>query len=224
MERLFGMRRMWLFSLLPVTLIGFILFSRIYDAGEWEPFRVVNDEVQALLNSDNSVLKEEGAAANSSVDPVVNEEGDSGSTDSGQISSDGETNDSHLQSPDNDGAKAPVQGQTGPPKDTPEGVTSSNEEGAASTIGRLEDAVSSQDEQQAALSSGKTLIDINTATVSELTTLPGIGPSKANAIANYRLEHKGFKSIEEIMEVKGIGQKTFDKFKDQIMVTLYSAD
>ena len=61
-------------------------------------------------------------------------------------------------------------------------------------------------------------VNINTASVSELTTLPGIGEVKAKAIIEYRVANGGFKSIEEIMEVKGIGEKTFIKIKDMIYV------
>ena len=51
-------------------------------------------------------------------------------------------------------------------------------------------------------------ININTATVEELTLLPGIGPSKAEAIVNSR-DKKPFKKIEGIIRIKGIGRKTF---------------
>ena len=61
-------------------------------------------------------------------------------------------------------------------------------------------------------------LNLNTATVSELTILPGIGEVKAKAIVEYRVAHNGFKSVEEIMEVKGIGEKTFIKIKDMIYV------
>lgn len=61
-------------------------------------------------------------------------------------------------------------------------------------------------------------VNLNTASVSELTTLPGIGEVKAKAIIEYRVANGGFKSIEEIMNVKGIGEKTFLKLKDLIYV------
>lgn len=62
--------------------------------------------------------------------------------------------------------------------------------------------------------SGK--VNINTATVAELDTLSGIGPAYAQRIIDYRTSKGGFKSLEEVMNVKGIGQKTYDKFKDKI--------
>jgi len=60
-------------------------------------------------------------------------------------------------------------------------------------------------------------IDINTATMDELHSLKGIGHKKAQAIIEYRKEHN-FTKIEDIMKVKGIGKKLFEKIKDEIEV------
>lgn len=59
-------------------------------------------------------------------------------------------------------------------------------------------------------------ININTATASELEQLNSIGPAKAEAIVKYRETHGPFQSADQLTEVPGIGQKTVDKFKDQI--------
>ncbi|MFN3691441.1 MAG: ComEA family DNA-binding protein [Fervidobacterium sp.] len=59
-------------------------------------------------------------------------------------------------------------------------------------------------------------ININTSSIEELQQLPGIGPTKAQAIVDYRIKNGGFKTIEEIKNVKGIGEKTFEKLKDLI--------
>ena len=61
-------------------------------------------------------------------------------------------------------------------------------------------------------------ININTANLSELDSLSGIGPIYGQRIIDYRNSNNGFKSIEEIKNVKGIGDKTFEKFKDQISI------
>lgn len=62
--------------------------------------------------------------------------------------------------------------------------------------------------------SGK--ININTAGLTELETLPGIGPTMAQRIYDYRQAHGPFAKIEDLMEVSGIGQATFDKIRDLI--------
>ncbi|MCD8129892.1 MAG: helix-hairpin-helix domain-containing protein [Lachnospiraceae bacterium] len=61
-------------------------------------------------------------------------------------------------------------------------------------------------------------INLNTATLEELCTLNGIGESKAQAILSYREEHGGFTGIEELKEVSGIGDSTFEKIKESIYV------
>ncbi len=62
------------------------------------------------------------------------------------------------------------------------------------------------------------MININTASVEELDKLSGIGPSLAKAIIDYRTTNGPFKKIEDINEVKGIGDALYAKIKDQITV------
>ena len=62
-------------------------------------------------------------------------------------------------------------------------------------------------------------ININTATVQELEALNGVGPVKAQAIVDYRKANGPFKSVEQIKDVKGIGDATFDKIKGDISVS-----
>lgn len=59
-------------------------------------------------------------------------------------------------------------------------------------------------------------IDINTATAEQLDTLPGIGASKAKAIVSYREAHGKFKRVEDLLNVKGIGAKMFEKISKKI--------
>ena len=61
-------------------------------------------------------------------------------------------------------------------------------------------------------------ININTATLEELTTLPGIGDTRARAIIDYREQNGAFGNIEDIMQVTGIKEKSFSKIKDSICV------
>ena len=61
-------------------------------------------------------------------------------------------------------------------------------------------------------------IDINTASAEELTQLKGVGPSHAAGIVVFREKNGPFKNPEDLIQVPGIGQKTFEKNKDLIMV------
>jgi competence protein ComEA len=65
------------------------------------------------------------------------------------------------------------------------------------------------------------VVNLNTATVSQLATLPGIGETAAQRIVEYRDKNGGFKKVEELMNVKGIGEKSFLKLKP--LVTLGDA-
>lgn len=61
-------------------------------------------------------------------------------------------------------------------------------------------------------------VNINTADAKELCTLPGIGQTRAESILTYRNEHGGFDMIEDIMQVSGIKENSFEKIKDKITV------
>lgn len=60
-------------------------------------------------------------------------------------------------------------------------------------------------------------VNINTASVEELSTLKGVGQGTAEKIVKYRKEHK-FKTTTELMEVKGIGEKKYEKIKSELSV------
>lgn len=59
---------------------------------------------------------------------------------------------------------------------------------------------------------------INEATQEEIETLNGIGPSKAEAIIQYREEHGYFQTLEDLLEVSGIGEKTLDHIKEDVQI------
>ena len=61
-------------------------------------------------------------------------------------------------------------------------------------------------------------ININSASETELQEITGIGPSKASAIVQYREEQGPFSAIEDLMNISGIGEKTFEKMKDQVTI------
>lgn len=62
-------------------------------------------------------------------------------------------------------------------------------------------------------------VNINTANQQELETLNGIGPAKAKAIVDYRTQNGPFKSIEDIKSVKGVGEKIFEKIKEELSIS-----
>ena len=68
------------------------------------------------------------------------------------------------------------------------------------------------------VSNNNGLININTATIEQITTLSGIGESKAKAIIEYRTKNGPFKTQEDIMNVSGIGESAYNKIKDSITV------
>ena len=65
-------------------------------------------------------------------------------------------------------------------------------------------------------------IDLNSASATELTALPGVGSSIAQRIVAFREEHGPFRRVEEVMKVKGIGEKSFLKLKPYLKVTTRS--
>jgi competence protein ComEA len=62
------------------------------------------------------------------------------------------------------------------------------------------------------------VVNINTASASEFEALPGIGPKMAARIVEYRQKNGPFKKVEELMNVRGLGEKNFLKLKAQLTV------
>ena len=67
-------------------------------------------------------------------------------------------------------------------------------------------------------SSSSKIIRLNSASLEELDKLDGVGPAIAQRIIDYRTENGGFKSVEEIKLVPGIGDKMFEKIKNEIQL------
>jgi len=77
---------------------------------------------------------------------------------------------------------------------------------------------------QDAKPSGAALVNLNTATVEQLDRLPGVGPKTAALIIDYRQKNGGFKKVEDLMNIRGIGEKSFLKLRPLITVTPVKTD
>ena len=78
--------------------------------------------------------------------------------------------------------------------------------------------VLAQKDAPKAESKTEAVVNLNTATAADLESLPGIGKSTAQRILEYRQKSGGFKKVEELMNVKGIGEKSFLKIKNRLTV------
>jgi competence protein ComEA len=81
-----------------------------------------------------------------------------------------------------------------------------------------------QEKAAEAKASPAPVVNINTAPAEQLERLPGVGPKTAARIVEYRQKNGGFKKVEELMNVRGIGEKAFLKMKNQLTVTVPKAD
>ena len=79
-------------------------------------------------------------------------------------------------------------------------------------------------EQSASKPPLTTTVNINTASASDFEALPGIGAKTATRIIDYRQKNGPFKKVEELMNVRGIGEKNFLKLKPQLTVATAKAD
>ena len=89
-------------------------------------------------------------------------------------------------------------------------------EEAEAGIGVISEVSGAATSEQEAVSDGR--VNLNTASLTELMTLPGIGESKAQSILDYRAKNGGFSSVEEIMNVDGIKEGLYNRIKDSIKV------
>ena len=61
------------------------------------------------------------------------------------------------------------------------------------------------------------LVDINTAASAELETLPGIGPALARKIVEFREQNGPFRTVDDLLKIRGIGEKSLERFRDRIV-------
>jgi comEA protein len=90
--------------------------------------------------------------------------------------------------------------------------------GASSMPGKAGAAVEQGKAGMGAVPGKAALVNINTADEAQLTSLQGIGPTKAKAITQYRKDHGPFKSVDDLKKVSGIGEQTLAALKPFITV------
>lgn len=95
---------------------------------------------------------------------------------------------------------------------------------ALSVCTALAQTTSRQAAPPAPAASAAPQINLNTATAMQLESLPGVGPAVAERIVMYRQQSGGFKKIEELMNVRGIGEAIFLKIRPLVTVTVTRAD
>ena len=94
------------------------------------------------------------------------------------------------------------------------------ESGGGKSGGGASDGVAEDDAPASAdtIPSDDGRIDLNTATTDDLQTINGIGPVTAGRIIDYRTQHGRFDSVDQLLDIKGIGAKTLAKIRDQVTV------
>ena len=86
----------------------------------------------------------------------------------------------------------------------------------ANRAGREDYTVQTERNAEEEVAPVRVLVNINTATAEELGTVTGIGPVLAQAILDYRAEHGDFQTLDELLEVRGIGSAKLDAMRDEI--------
>ena len=86
----------------------------------------------------------------------------------------------------------------------------------ANRAGREDYTVQTERNAEEEVAPVRVLVNINTATAEEMETVTGIGPVLAQAILDYRAEHGDFQTLDELLEVRGIGSAKLDAMRDEI--------
>ena len=92
------------------------------------------------------------------------------------------------------------------------------------TLGVAAQTARAQDAPRTAAAAAGAPLNLNSASVAQLETLPGIGRAVAERIVEYRQKNGGFKKAEDLMNVRGIGEKSFLKLKPLVTVATAKAE
>lgn len=219
-------------KIIAITLIILvaIAYYYLYLKDSTEEISNQNLEINNIQESNqtNEIEKENKKTIIIHVSGAVNIEGvvelDSGSRianaieKAGGVKENADMTDINLAYPLEDGMKIhiPTKEETERNKSNENTLTESYVTSASGGINSKEDAKSTQGSSKSTVSNVK--VNINTATQEELDTLPGIGPSIASKIIDYREQNGKFNRIEEIKEVSGIGDAKYEKIKDSITI------
>ncbi|MGG4045365.1 ComEA family DNA-binding protein [Paenibacillus favisporus] len=199
---------------------GAILLSGVHTSSGMEQWQPLNGRVESVLNEkaggsavDDKQKQEQGSKQDAN--PASKQDAvPSGST---QANESRNTADKAQSSGDKVAAGQTANGST----HSDAGLAANAASGPAGTsseqppAGGSADAVSGS--QTDAGAQGKK-VNVNTAGLTELTDLPGIGEAKAKAILEYRNQHGPFKSVADLDKVKGIGSKMLEKMKPYIQL------
>ncbi|MBN2983263.1 ComEA family DNA-binding protein [Cohnella algarum] len=198
-----------------VLLLGFALSqpTKNGELPEWQPVNgAVAKSLDVLRNGEAS---EQGNPPASPLVAAAATEKEPGAPASPDNSSSGTD-------PEAAGSQALSEGAASQPADSaeagarPAAAANSPTSAGGTDVKPSEDSAAAGEQAAPAVVSGR--MNINAATAEQLDELPGIGPSKANAIVEYREANGRFKTVEELKNVKGIGDKLFADIRDWVAI------